>query len=100
MEVSGRVRPPLNLVISNVPGPPIPLYCAGAKMLGHYPVSVVTDGVGLNITVMSYQDRLDFGIIADRDAIDDAWTMMDSMANALDELMEVICGRRRAPLPT
>jgi WS/DGAT/MGAT family acyltransferase len=100
MEVSGRVRPPLNLVISNVPGPPIPLYCAGAQMLGHFPVSVVTDGVGLNITVMSYQDRLDFGIIADRDAIDDAWTMMESMANALDELLEVICGRRRAPLAT
>jgi WS/DGAT/MGAT family acyltransferase len=95
LEVSGRVRPPLNLVVSNVPGPPIPLYCAGARMLAHYPVSVITDGVGLNITVMSYMDKLDFGIVADRDAIDDAWTMMESMAHALDELTEVICGRSR-----
>jgi WS/DGAT/MGAT family acyltransferase len=95
LEVSGRVRPPLNLVISNVPGPPIPLYCAGAKMLGHYPVSVVTDGVGLNITVMSYQDRLDFGIVADRDAIDDAWTMMASMRKALEELVEDVLGQPR-----
>ncbi len=57
LEVTGRMRPALNLVISNVPGPPVPLYCAGARMLAHYPVSVVTDGVGLNITVMSYEDR-------------------------------------------
>src|SRR4051794_15357004 len=99
LEVSGRVRPPLNLVISNVPGPAVPLYCAGARMLGHYPVSVITDGVGLNITVMSYLDKLDFGIVADRDAIDDAWTMMDSMRQALEELMEVICGRPRPQRP-
>jgi diacylglycerol O-acyltransferase len=99
MEVSGRVRPPLNLVISNVPGPSVPLYCAGARMLGHYPVSVITDGVGLNITVMSYLDKLDFGIVADRDSIDDAWTMMDSMRNALEELLEVNCGRPRQPSP-
>jgi hypothetical protein len=82
-----------------VPGPSIPLYCGGARMLGHYPVSVITDGVGLNITVMSYLDKLDFGIVADRDSIDDAWTMMESMANALSELMEVICGRPRAGAP-
>src|SRR4051794_27818426 len=99
LEISGRVRPPLNLVISNVPGPAVPLYCAGARMLGHYPVSVITDGVGLNITVMSYLDKLDFGIVADRDAIDDAWTMMDSMRQALEELMEVICGRPRPQRP-
>jgi WS/DGAT/MGAT family acyltransferase len=99
-EVTGHVRPALNLVVSNVPGPPIPLYCAGATMLAHYPVSVVTDGVGLNITVMSYLDRLDVGIVTDRDAVDDAWTLLESMSNALQELMEVICGRERgAPAP-
>jgi diacylglycerol O-acyltransferase len=96
LEVTGRIRPALNLVVSNVPGPPIPLYCAGATMLGHYPVSVVTDGVGLNITVMSYIDRLDVGIVADHDAIEDAWTMMASMEHALDDLMEAVCGRKRA----
>jgi diacylglycerol O-acyltransferase / wax synthase len=95
LEITARTRPALNLVVSNVPGPSVPLYCAGAKMLAHYPVSVITDGVGLNITVMSYQDRIDVGIVADRDSIEDAWTMMASMEQALDELMEVICGRQR-----
>jgi WS/DGAT/MGAT family acyltransferase len=95
MEVMGRVRPPLNVVISNVPGPPIPLYCAGAQLEGNYPVSVITDGVGLNITVMSYLDKLDFGIIGDGDSTGDLWPLMDSMRNGLDDLCEVICGVER-----
>jgi diacylglycerol O-acyltransferase / wax synthase len=97
MQVSSR-RPPLNLVISNVPGPAVPLYIAGATLLGHYPVSVVVDGVGLNITVMSYRDHIDVGVIADRDSVDDAWTLMASISNALDELMESIVGRGREPV--
>ena len=56
MEVMGRTRPPLNLVISNVPGPRNSLYCAGAELQANFPVSVIVDGVGLNITVMSYRD--------------------------------------------
>ncbi len=42
-------RPTWNLVISNVPGPPVTLYCAGAPLVANYPVSVITDGMGLNI---------------------------------------------------
>jgi diacylglycerol O-acyltransferase / wax synthase len=95
LDVTGRLRPALNLVVSNVPGPQVPLYIAGARLLAHYPVSVITDGVGLNITVMSYLDHIDVGIVADHDAIDDVWTMMASMEQALDELMVVICGRQR-----
>ena len=71
MGVLGRTRPPLNLVISNVPGPREPLFCAGAKLEANYPVSAIADGVGLNMTVMSYRDRLDFGLVGDRDQIDD-----------------------------
>lgn len=99
LEVTGRVRPALNLVISNVPGPPIPLYCAGATLLAHYPVSVVTNGVGLNITVMSYRDKLDFGIVVDHDMVDDAWGLMEAAQTALDELMEVVRGRERPAAP-
>ena len=90
VEVLGRTRPPLNLVISNVPGPRIPLYCAGARMEGHFPVSVVVDGVGLNMTVMSYRDHVDFGIIADRDQIDDVWELMAGVEDAMAELLAVI----------
>ena len=99
MEVMGRTRPPVNLVISNVPGPRSPLFLAGAKLEAHYPVSVVVDGVGLNITVMSYLDHLDFGIVADRDQVADTWTLIDRLAHSLGELTESVlgkAGKRRA----
>jgi diacylglycerol O-acyltransferase len=94
MDILGRTRPPLNLVISNVPGPREPLYCAGAQLQANFPVSVVIDGVGLNMTVMSYRDHVDFGIITDRDQVDDAWALMDRTAAALDELETAVCGKR------
>ena len=90
VEVLGRTRPPLNLVISNVPGPREPLYCAGALLQAHYPVSAIVDGVGLNITVMSYRDHLDFGIIGDREQVDDAWSLIDGAGRALDELESLV----------
>ena len=86
VDVLGRTRPPLNLVISNVPGPREPLFCAGARLEAHYPVSAIVDGVGLNITVLSYRDHLDFGIIADRDQVDDVWSLIAGMDVALAEL--------------
>ena len=48
---------PFNLIISNVPGPSVPLYFAGAQLLAYYPVSAIADGQALNITVMSYAGR-------------------------------------------
>jgi WS/DGAT/MGAT family acyltransferase len=75
-----------NLVVSNVPGPQFPLYLAGAKMIAHYPVSVITDGMGLNITVMSYLGSLDIGIVADRDQMPDVWSLIDWLGEALEEL--------------
>jgi hypothetical protein len=73
-------------VISNVPGPQVPLYCAGARLDANYPVSVITDGMGLNITVMSYCGHLDFGIVADRDQMPDLWKMIDWLSESLEEL--------------
>ncbi len=83
---SSRGRPTWNLVISNVPGPQFPLYCAGARLDANYPVSVITDGMGLNITVMSYCGHLDFGIIADREQMPDVWNLIGWLGEALDEL--------------
>jgi WS/DGAT/MGAT family acyltransferase len=96
MQVLGRTRPPLNMVISNVPGPPIPLYCAGAQLEALYPVSVVLDGVGLNMTVMSYRDHLDFGVITDQAQIPDAWPFIEHLRTSLDEL-ETVLGRKARP---
>ena len=81
-------RPTWNLVISNVPGPQFPLYLAGARLDANYPVSVITDGMGLNITVMSYCGQLDFGIVADRDQMPDVWRLIDWLEDSLAELDE------------
>jgi WS/DGAT/MGAT family acyltransferase len=98
IELLSRTRPPLNLVISNVPGPREPLFCAGAKLEALYPVSAILDGVGLNMTVMSYRDHMDFGIVADRDQVDDTWRLMDGASAELDVLEQAVCGKaaRRA----
>ena len=53
-------------------------------------MSVIVDGVGLNITVLSYRDQVDVGIIADRDQIDDAWSLIDGQRAALDELEDAV----------
>ena len=82
-------RPTWNLVISNVPGPQFPLYCAGARLEANYPVSVVTDGMGLNITVMSYCGTMDFGLVADRDQMPDLELVMGWLDDALEELQEL-----------
>ena len=97
VDVLSRTRPPLNLIVSNVPGPRDPLYCAGAQLEANYPVSAILDGVGLNITALSYRDHLDFGIVADRDQVDDVWSLMDGAAGALEELESVISGTSRPP---
>jgi diacylglycerol O-acyltransferase / wax synthase len=96
MDLLARTRPPLNLVISNVPGPREPLYLAGARLEAMYPVSVVVDGVGLNITVMSYLDHLDFGIVADREQVEDVWSLLDGLRRELDGLV-ALTGVAAAP---
>src|SRR4051812_30924806 len=97
MELGGRLAPPLNLVISNVPGPRDPLYLAGAQLQANFPVSVVTDGVGLNMTVMSYRDHVDFGLVGDRNLMGDTWPLMEGLERSLDELCEVICKKKPQP---
>ncbi|MGB3098231.1 MAG: WS/DGAT domain-containing protein, partial [Solirubrobacterales bacterium] len=82
------MRPIYNLVISNVPGPSFPLYLGGAEVKANFPVSVVTDGAGLNITVMSYQDSMDFGLIADRDQVPEIWDLMDALKRDLAAIAE------------
>ena len=93
-------RPTWNLVISNVPGPQFPLYCAGARLDANYPISVITDGMGLNITVMSYCGHLDFGIVADRDQMKDVWCLLDWLADELALLRPTRTGPPAAePVP-
>jgi WS/DGAT/MGAT family acyltransferase len=78
--------PVWNLVVSNVPGPQLRLYLAGTSVEAYYPVSVITDGMGLNITVISYCGGLDFGIVADREQMRDLWKLIDWLRESLEEL--------------
>jgi WS/DGAT/MGAT family acyltransferase len=80
--------PPFNLTISNVPGPNVPVYLCGAKLLAHYPVSVITDGQGLNITVVGYLGRLHFGLTACRELIPDIDVLAGFLADELEVLFE------------
>jgi len=78
-----------NLVISNVPGPPFPLYLAGAELVAAYPMGPIIDGAGLNITVLSYRDHVDIGFLADRDLVPDVWDLAALVQAAFDELKEL-----------
>jgi WS/DGAT/MGAT family acyltransferase len=86
--LASRLPPAANVVISNVPGVPTPLYMAGAKMLHFYPVSIPTHGLAVNITVQSYAGKLEFGITACRRVLsqDEAHELMGYMVDALDEI--------------
>ena len=78
---------PMNLMISNVPGPQFPLYLCGARLHGYYPASVVTDiSGGINITVFSYDGKVDVGVIACRDLVPTPSEVIDHLTDALDEL--------------
>ncbi len=87
-KIADRLKPPFNVVISNVPGPQFPLYCNGARMIAAYPVSAIADGVGLNITVLSYMGSLDFGLLACRELVPDIWDLMGYLGDELKELKE------------
>jgi WS/DGAT/MGAT family acyltransferase len=83
-----RAVPPIaNLVISNVPGPQVPLYTAGARMATYWPLSIAEHGLGLNITVMSYAGAMGFGFTTARAAVPDARSLSTALLAALDELL-------------
>jgi hypothetical protein len=86
IKIADRMRPPANLIISNVPGPREPLYLSGGVVKHYYPVSGVAEGMGLNMTVQSYLDNLDFGLISCRELVPDLWDLCDLLPGALAEL--------------
>jgi WS/DGAT/MGAT family acyltransferase len=89
MHLANQHRPIHNLVISNVPGPPFPLYLAGAELVAAYPMGPIMDGAGLNITVLSYRDHIDIGFLADADLVPDIWEVAAQVAPAFEELKQV-----------
>lgn len=83
-----------NVVVSNVMGPPIPLYLAGAAVDAIMPMGPLLAGAGMNVTVLSNLDRLDIGIMACPDLVEDVWELADDLAGCLEELVTVTGIRR------
>jgi WS/DGAT/MGAT family acyltransferase len=77
-----------NLVISNVPGPPIPLYFNGGRLVELHPLGPVMDGAGLNVTVLSNMDAIGFGFIACKELMPELWDLADAVPGAVEELLE------------
>ncbi|MDE2047279.1 MAG: wax ester/triacylglycerol synthase family O-acyltransferase [Betaproteobacteria bacterium] len=86
LSASERMPALANVVISNVPGPAVPLYMAGARMLTYHPLSIVVHGVALNITVQSYAGRVDFGLVACGKAVPDVQLLARGIEAALAQL--------------
>jgi diacylglycerol O-acyltransferase len=83
------VRPPFNLVISNVPGTSAPQYWNGARLDGLYPLSIPMDGLALNITCTSYGDELAFGLIGCPRAVPHLQRLLAHLADELAALERV-----------
>ena len=99
LRLADRINFPVNVVISNVPGPRQSLYFSGAKLDAYIPVSTIADGVGLNITVHSYADRMDFGLISDRDLVPDLWHLVDLHIDEVARLFEATGAEWAVPQP-
>jgi diacylglycerol O-acyltransferase len=85
-----RMRPMYNVIVSNLPGPSEPLYLNGAQLSGIYPVALVADGLALNISQTSYAGQMEFGLLADRDALPGMQRLIDYVEDALAALEKAV----------
>ena len=91
---SNRIPVIANVAISNVPGPQVALYLAGARLKAYYPVSIVTHGLGLNVTIVSYDGSLDFGLVACKEAMPDLRQFAKHLQGAHKELLKMVKTRK------
>jgi WS/DGAT/MGAT family acyltransferase len=84
-----KVRPPFNVTVSSVRGPDFSLFCAGSRVVDLYPVGPIAEGIGLNVTVFSYLDRVHFGLFACRKLLPELDELGTHVDDALAEL--VVC---------
>ena len=100
MGLANRHRPIANVVVSNVPGPDFPLYLAGAELVAGFPLGPVMDGMGVNITIMSYRGVLYWGIIACPEVMPRIWDLAAALGPALDELLDAAGAGPATPVTT
>ena len=77
-----------NLIVTNVPGPQIPLYVLGRELQDVFPVAFLPENHALAIAIMSYNGGIDFGLLADYDAMEDARVIAEGIEDSLAELEE------------
>jgi WS/DGAT/MGAT family acyltransferase len=91
-----RVRPPANVTVSGLKGPEFPLFCAGSRVAAMFPVGPVAEGIGLNITVLSYLDELHFGLLGCRKHLPELDDLTVHIDDALGELVGCALNARGA----
>ena len=92
-DLADRHAPPINLVVSNVPGPREPLFIAGGRLDGLYSVGPILDGIGLNVTAWSYLDQVNVGVLGSRPQVEDPWAITEGLHASLGELLEITRAR-------
>lgn len=90
LRLAERHRPIHNLIVSNVPGPPVPIYLAGMELVAAYPMGPAMDGAGLNVTVMSYRGHVDFGFMVAQDVLEDPWLLADAMRPSFEAVRDAL----------
>ena len=91
-----RVRPPFNVVVSSVRGPDFSLFCAGSRVTHMYPVGPIAEGIGINVTVLSYLDRVHFGLFACRRLLPELEMVAGCIDEAVTELVKCAFDAREA----
>src|SRR5262245_30452525 len=91
--LTNRVNPVFNVTVSNVPGPREPLFLGGARLVSQYPVSMLVEGQGLHITVVSYAATLPLGLLACRELVPDLWDLARDFSAGLETLAKAAAAR-------
>ncbi len=89
---------PLNLFVSNVPGPTVDIYMGGSRLHAVYPISTIADGQGLNIAVLGSRGKLNVGIVADPELVPDVEALMNALLHELELLHSAVNTVPSAPI--
>jgi WS/DGAT/MGAT family acyltransferase len=87
LKVADLMPLPFNVILSNIMGPPIPLYVGGARVEAVFPMGPVAEGMGLNVTVLSNMGRLDIGVQTCTEVVPDPWEITRAFSQAVGELL-------------
>jgi hypothetical protein len=89
-------QPFANLIVTNIPGPQVPLYCLGARLVELYPLAPLSRNLTINIAVISYCGELYFGLVGDGAAAPDLEVLAGGIEDAFEELHDLVGGTRAA----